>query len=362
MKIQRIETYTSGAIGVVKVVAEDGSEGFGQMAPFNADISALVLHRHVAPVALGADAFGIDALAAQVMEANYKFPGSYVRRSFSGLDTALWDLRGKLEGRPVCELLGGTPGPVPVYGSSMSRSISPEHEAARMARLRDDQGFRAFKLRIGKVNGHNQDEWPGRTEALVPTVRKAVGDHVALLVDANGCYTAQRAIEVGYMLEANGVVHFEEPCPYWEYEWTAQVAESLQVPVAGGEQDCFLHQWRRMIAMRAVDIAQPDVCYVGGVARLMQVARMAADAGLLCVPHAANRSMLQVFTMHILRAIPNAGPFMEYSIESQESMTGIYDPMPRAYGGEAEFPEGPGWGITVRPEWLEAADRQVSEV
>ena len=81
-------------------------------------------------------------------------------------------------------------------------------------------GFDAFKFRIGRECGHDEDEWPGRTEAIVPAVRAALGDDAALLVDANSCYTPSRAIEVGRMLEQHGVVHFEEPCPYWELEWT----------------------------------------------------------------------------------------------------------------------------------------------
>jgi L-alanine-DL-glutamate epimerase-like enolase superfamily enzyme len=281
------------------------------MAPFNADISATVLHRQVAPHALGADASDVDGIVDRVVEANYKFPWSYVCRAAAGLDTALWDLRGRLEGRSVCSLLGGKPGAFPAYGSSMRRDITPEEEAERCARLRDSHGFRAFKIRIGKVCGHDEDQWPGRTEALVPLVRKAVGDECALLVDANSCYTPPRAIETGRMLESNGVCHFEEPCPYWELEWTAEVAAALECPVAGGEQDNDLAQWRRMIQMRAVDVMQPDVCYVGGLTRALRVARLAEEAGLPCVPHSANLSLVTVFAVHMLGAIPNAGPYLE---------------------------------------------------
>ena len=102
------------------------------------------------------------------------------------------------------------------------------------------------------------------------------------------------------MLEDNGVCHFEEPCPYWELEWTAEVAAALDVPVAGGEQDVDLAQWQRMIAMPAVDIVQHDICYVGALTRALRVAAMADEAGLPCVPHSANRSMVTVFTLHML--------------------------------------------------------------
>jgi L-alanine-DL-glutamate epimerase-like enolase superfamily enzyme len=163
------------------------------------------------------------------------------------------------------------------------------------------------------------------------------------------------------MLEDYSVRHFEEPCPYWELEWTAQVAAALNVPVAGGEQDNDLAQWRRMIRMHAVDIVQPDICYVGGLTRAMRVAAMAADAKLPCVPHSANVSMVSVFTLHTLGAIPNAGPFMEFSIEPTDWTTQLYEPALNVQDGKVAIPGGPGWGVTVNPKWLAKAERGVSE-
>ncbi|MDO8589264.1 MAG: mandelate racemase/muconate lactonizing enzyme family protein [Armatimonadota bacterium] len=361
MRIQSIETFTLGHVCLLRVRTDDGAEGIGQTAPFNADITSAVVHRQVAPHVLGRDVSDIAGLVDLCVEREYKFPGSYVCRAVGGLDTALWDLRGRLEGKSVCELLGGSPRPFPAYGSSMRRDIAPEDEAARLALLRDSHGYPAFKIRIGKVCGHDEDEWAGRTEALVPAVRSAIGGDVSLLVDANSCYTPQRAIEVGRLLQEQNVCHFEEPCPYWELEWTAEVAAALEVPVAGGEQDTDLAQWRRMIAMRAVDIVQPDVCYVGGLTRALRVAQMAAEAGMPCVPHSANRSMVTVFALHMLGAIPNAGPYLEFTIEENDWTEGLFSPALQAKDGKVQIPDGPGWGVTINPRILESAERRVSE-
>jgi L-alanine-DL-glutamate epimerase-like enolase superfamily enzyme len=193
-------------------------------------------------------------------------------------------------------------------------------------------------------------------------VRRAIGDDTRLLVDANSCYTPARAIEVGRnVLEPSGVCHLEEPCPYWELEWTAEVAEALEVPVAGGEQDNDLAQWRRMIAMRAVDIVQPDVCYIGGLTRALRVAKMADEAGMPCVPHSANRSMVTVFTLHMLAAIPNAGPHLEFSIEPSEWTEELFSPPLEAEDGKVPIPDGPGWGVEISQQWLVRAERQISE-
>ena len=267
---------------------------------------------------LGEDAFDIDALVQRVEEREHKFPGSYRCRALAGLDTALWDMRGKLEGKPVVALLGGQPRPLRAYASSMRRDITPEQEAARLVRLRDERGFDAFKWRVGAECGHDIDEWPGRTEAIVPQVARALGAGVAKLVDANSGFSPRRAIEVGRLLEAEGIGHYEEPCPYWKLEQTRAVTAALELDVTGGEQDWDLATWERMIDMRAVDIVQPDVMYMGGIARTLQVVRMAAAAGMPVTPHSANLSLVTICTMHLLGAIENPGKYLELSIEGTD--------------------------------------------
>ena len=348
---------------MVRVRTKDGSEGWGQVSPYNADITALLVHRQIAPYALGADALDIEKLVQKIPEREHKFPGSYLRRALAGLDTALWDLRGKLENKSVCELLGGTPRPLRVYASSMKRDITPQAEAERFLRLRDEFGYDAFKFRVGRECGHDEDEWPGRTEEIVPAIRKALGDEVALLVDGNSCYTPEKAISVGQLLEDNGICHFEEPCPYFELEWTKQVTDALKLDVTGGEQDCDLSTWKRIIEMRAVNVVQPDLCYLGGMSRTLKVSEMARQAGIPCTPHSANLSLVTVFTLHLMGALENAGPYVEFSIEGPEYYPwqyGIYEPALAAKDGKVQIPEAPGWGIEINPDFLEKTKYQIS--
>ena len=364
MKIASVETFVRPFVGFVRVRLDSGAVGWGQLSTYNADISAEVLHRQVAPWVLGADPFPIGELVERVFEREHKFPGSYLCRAVAGLDTALWDLRGKLEEQPVVSLLGGTPGPLRAYASSMRRDIGPAAEGKRFRRLRDEQGFDAFKFRVGEECGRNTDTWPGRTEAIVPAVRRALGDDAALLVDANSAYSPDRAIEVGRVLEDHGVCHFEEPCPYWELEQTREVKEALALDVTGGEQDCFLPVWRRMLEMGAVDIAQPDICYAGGISRALRIARLAEAEGIPVTPHSANRSMVTVFTMHFLAALPNRGKYLELSIEGADYYPweqGLFRNPPYAVeSGCVAVPSEPGWGVEIAPEWLSRAERRVS--
>lgn len=365
MKIKKIETFTNEFVCFVKVHTDDGHQGLGQVAPYFADITAEVLHRQVAPHALGQDALNIDYLVDLIPEKEHKFPGSYIMRAIGGLDTALWDLHGKLKGKPVCELIGGSAGKVPAYASSMKRDITPEDEADRLVKLRDQFGFKSFKFRIGAECGRGQDEWPGRTEEIVPTMRKAIGEDIALLVDANSCYAPEQAIEYGKLLQDNGINHFEEPCPYWEYDQTKRVTEALEIDVTGGEQDCELPNWRRMISDHVVDVIQPDVCYLGGMTRTLRVAKMAEEERIPCTPHCANLSMVTLFTMHLLRAIPNAGKYLEFSIEGPDYypwQEGLFVSSPyEIVDGCARVSNEPGWGVEVSPEWLSAAQHRVSE-
>ncbi len=366
MNLVKIETFTNEYVCFVRATAQDGAQGWGQVAPYCADITAQVLHRQVAPHTLGQQCDDIDALLDIVRDREHKFPGAYLRRAMGGLDTALWDMRGHREGKPVCALIGGTPGPFRAYGSSMKRDITPQDEADRLCRLRDEKGFDAFKFRVGAEVGRNQDEWPGRTEEIVPTIRKALGDDVALLVDANSCYDPTRAIEVGHLLQDNGISHYEEPCPYWEFDQTRQVTQALDIDVTGGEQDCMIERWETMIRDRVVDVLQPDICYLGGLSRTLRVARMAAQADMPVTPHCANLSLVTLFTMHLLRAIPNAGKYLEFSIEGADYypwQTDLFinDPF-EIVDGMATVTDAPGWGAQINPEWLAQSTYQVSEL
>jgi L-alanine-DL-glutamate epimerase-like enolase superfamily enzyme len=368
MKIKTIESFSTVDVGLVRVTTDSGHQGWGQVSTYHSDITSTILHRQVAPWLLGRDVSELSQLGDMfdyVFEKEHKFQGSYLCRAVCGVDTALWDMHGKLEDKTVCELLGGTPRPLRVYASSMKRDISPQDEATRFKQLQDKHGYDAFKFRVGAECGRNQDEWPGRTEEIIPTIRRALGDEVVLLVDGNSCYRPETAIEVGKMLEDYGICHFEEPCPYWEYEWTKQVTDALSIDVTGGEQDNNLALWKYMIENDTVDVYQPDICYMGGIERTLRVVKMAVEARKIITPHTANLSLVTIFTLHLMGAIENAGPYVEFSIEEADYYPwqyGVYENLPVAKEGKVQIPEEPGWGVRINPSWLEKSHHQISEI
>ena len=372
MKIASLETFTTADVAFVRVTTDSGLSGIGQMSTYHADITTKIFHRQVAPWIIGrmidieAPAANFADMAAFVHEREHKFPGSYVRRALAGLDTALWDLVGKVKQMPVASLIGGTPGRLRAYASSMKRDITPVDEAARLCDLRDRYGFDAFKFRVGAECGRGQDEWPGRTEEIIPTMSRALGDDVVRMVDANSCFGVERAIEVGRMLEDNGITHYEEPCPYWRPDQTVQVTDALQIDVTGGGQDCDMRIWQHAIDNHVVDVMQPDVMYMGGLTPTLEVAAMAHKAGFVCTPHAANLSLVTICTMHLLRGIANAGPYLEFAIEGADYYPwteGLFlgDPF-KVEDGHVTVSDAPGWGVEVNPDWLEASEYGVTSI
>ena len=368
MKIAKIETYTDSknikGVTLVKVITDTNHFGWGQISPYNSDISTSVLHRQVSPFAINediSDLANLGNLLDRIYDKQHKFPGTYMCRALGGLDTAIWDLHGRLNEKPVCDLISNCKSKsIQVYGSSMKRDITPEKELERFQKLNDINGISAFKFRIGSEVGRNKDEWEGRTEKIITTMGKNLKNS-KLLVDANSCYTPEKAIEVGKLLEDNGIIHYEEPCPYWEHEWTREVKEKLKIDVAGGEQDNNLTVFRKYIDEKVVNIIQPDILYLGGIERSLRVAKYAEENNMICTPHAANMSLITIFTLHFLAAINNAGPYLEYSIEGEDYypwQNDIYHDYPVVDNGNLLISDKPGWGIEPNINWLENSKYQ----
>lgn len=358
MRITRIETAVSpdNMVVVVRVGTDTGLEGLGQTAPRHADITAGVLHSLVASFFLGQNPWDHQQLVDRCLRTQYKFNGSFLYRAICGVETAIWDLLGKATGQPVHALLGGMARPtVPMYASSMSRETGPDEEAARLAEIVRRDGFRGVKIKVGGRMGRDTDASPARTERLIVAMREAVGPDIAINADANGAYTAHRAIAVGRLLEAQGYHHFEEPCPFLEWENTAAVADALDIPVAAGEQDNDLHDFARMIERRTMDIVQLDVGYIGGIGRAARVASMAEAAGRPCTPHCANHSLLQVFTLHLAAAMPACHDFQEWRADPDAPWEEFYMPRLRVIDGEVAVPTQPGWGVELVPGFLDRA-------
>lgn len=353
LEIASIELLKSSAQWLVRVRSRDGAEGIAAGSE-RFDYLYPIFLRRIAPFFLGKDARDIEMLVdgVYVDRSNYKLAGVPFWVCVGCLEAAVFDMLGKAAEKPVAELIGGMRRKsIPVYLSSLRRDTTPEEEVRRLARRLEETGARAVKLKIGGRMSRNADASPGRTERLVPLARQTFGDQVTIHVDANGSYDAAKAIEIGRMLAEYKVAFFEEPCPWEDFEATKQVADALELPIAGGEQDTSWEKISWMIRHRAVDIIQPDVMYCGGFVRAMRVARLAAKHGMEITPHAPQAGLQWATLAQFAAAAPNLGRFQEYN--EAASPPAWMSPSLSVREGEVEVPTGPGLGVTIDPRELE---------
>jgi len=192
----------------------------------------------------------------------------------------------------------------------------------------------------------------GRTETIVPLIRKTFGDNLVLYADANGFYSVDEAIRVGKLLQDHRFSFFEEPVFFDWHEETKQVADALTIPIAGGEQEYSLHGFRWLIAHDGLEIVQPDTYYFGGMIRSMKVALMANAFGKTCTPHMSGGGLGYLYMMHFVSVLPNALPYHEFKGFKSEVPFECKTSSLASVNGVVKVPTGPGLGVEIDPEFI----------
>jgi L-alanine-DL-glutamate epimerase-like enolase superfamily enzyme len=311
----------------------------------------------VAPVYIGKDARDLESLADLVYHKNYKLAGQSLWCPAAYIEQSIFDMLGRIAGKPAGELMGGRiRDEIAVYLSGSARELSAEEEVDIYVRGIEETGATAVKFKIGGRMSRNADAWPGRTEKLVHLARKKLGDEVLLFADANGSYDAGKAIEVGRMLESLDYRFFEEPCPWQEYSETMKAAHTLDIPIACGEQDSSLWQFHWMMENGVMDIAQCDLNYNGGFTRSARVARMAENFGMEIIPHNTQTGVSSVNILQFASRTPNIGQRIEYPWRKPQHKESWYSPNFIIRDGKLKIPGGPGLGVEIDPEYLAGAE------
>ncbi len=351
--IETVEVLEVEEQYIVRVRARGGAEGVAAANPRMMSLCYPIFQRRIVPVFLGKDARDLESLLTEVYltESNYKWQGLPFWSSLAAIEFALLDLLGKIAGVPVGELLGGVVRrDIAVYHASEKRGNSPEAEMEYLQRLVDRIGNKAVKFRLGARMRYD-DASTRRDKALIPLVRKVLGDDATLYADANGSYDVPLAIEIGRMMQDYGYDFYEEPVPFDAYEETREVAKKLRIPVALGEQEPSMRQFLWMARTRAVGVLQPDLVYFGGLIRAVRVAKMAERAGLPCTPHMSGNGMGFLFVLHYASCVPNAGPYQEYKGLSEVPVTSDTSSL-KPEKGKITTPSGPGLGVTIDPDFV----------
>jgi L-alanine-DL-glutamate epimerase-like enolase superfamily enzyme len=354
VKIASIELLQSGKRYFVRTRSADGAEGVIETKDMEDFVPILL--RRVIPHFIGKDARDLESLVDDVYVANYKMAGQAFWCPVAYVEQSLFDLMGKAARKPVADLMGGMKRKeIPVYLSGSGRETTAEEEVDVYVRGVEATGAKAVKFKIGGRMSENRDAYPGRTEKLLELAQKKLAGKVTLMADANGSYTAARAIEIGRQLEAMKYLWFEEPCPWEELGETRKVADALTMKIAFGEQvsSLWLFQW--MIENKVMDVVQPDLNYNGGFIRAARVARMARKANMWICPHNTQTGAASVNILQFAAAIPNIGPYMEYVWRAPAKKEPWYSPNFEIKNGVIPVPVGPGMGLEFDPDFLKKA-------
>ncbi len=355
VKIESIELLRNGSNYFVRSRSSDGATGLIRTKQVE-DFIPILLNR-VAPFFAGKDARDLETLVDGVYIENYKMAGQAFWCPVAYVEQSLWDLLGKVAGKPAGELMGSVlRKEIPVYLSGSGRETTAEEEVEVYARGVQHTGAKAVKFKIGGRMSRNQDAYEGRTETLLELARKRLGDEAVLYADANGSYNAARAIEIGKTLESLNFRFFEEPCPWEEAGETKRVADTLTIPIAFGEQNSSLWGFEWMINNRVMDIVQPDLNYNGGFIRAARVARMARKVEMPIVPHNTQTDAAGANILAFASAIPNIGPYMEFPWRKPERPVSWYSPNFVIRNGVVGVPAGPGLGVEFDPDYIAKAE------
>ena len=289
---------------VVKVTTESGLIGWGESHHARAPGSvAHLIATTLSQLVTGLDATNVvgvwDRIYGKQLASHGMGAGTAM--AMSGIDMALWDIRGKAVGWPLYRLLGGTSKPIPAYAGGVSLGFQPPEKLVAEAQPLVAMGYKAVKLRLG--------DNPKDDLARVAAVRKHFGDDLVILTDANIGYDVAAARAVMPGLDAQGVGWLEEPFPPHDYRSYREARTFGRTPLAAGENHYTRFEFERLIAEGVVTIMQPDLSKTGGITEALRIAAMASAHKLPIHPHTSMTGLNMAASVHFLAAIDNGGYF-----------------------------------------------------
>lgn len=357
VRIESIELMKSGKNYFVRARSKDGAVGYADAHSSVMSAAYPILIKKVAPVFVGKDARDLESLLDEVYLANsnYKWQGLPFWVSMAVAEIAILDLLGKTVKKPLGALFGNLiRSEIPVYRASGNRGNSPEAEIDYLKKIVSETGSKAIKFRLG-ARMHYDDASNRRDQALIPLTRKTFGDSMAIYADGNGSFDVPMAIKTGRLMEQHKLAFFEEPVPFDYYDETKQIADTLTIPIALGEEEMSLRVFRRIIESNTAQVVQPDLLYFGGMIRSIKVARMAAAAGIDCTPHMSGGGLGFLYIAHFASCVPNIGAHQEYKGEDDTLPVSSPTSPLKSINGKLKVPTGPGLGVDLDPDFLKKA-------
>jgi D-galactarolactone cycloisomerase len=346
--------YATRTALIVEIETDEGLIGWGEC--YGPALINCAVIESIRPFLLQQDASRIEWLWHEIY-ARFRDHGQKgaIIQGLSGIDIALWDLKGKYFGQPIHRLLGGPMRTeVDAYATGLYRrnAGNPEIYLSEEARRYRDEGFKAVKLKVG----FGIDDDVRTTRA----VRTAIGSEVGLMIDANHAYDAVAAINLGRRIEELDIGWFEEPVPPEDLTGYRATKAALTIPIAGGECEFTRFGFREILATRAIDIVQPDTCSAGGLSECKKIADMAAAYGIRYVPHVWGTGIALAAALQLLAVLPPLtppslkpmGPMLEFDRTEHPIRQSLLVEAIEHQNGTVAVPEGPGLGVDVNREAL----------
>ena len=289
---------------VVKVTTAGGLVGWGESHHGRAHTAvAKLIETTLKRLVVGMDASDVVGVWGKIykMQLGSHGMGAGCCLAMSGIDCALWDIRGQAAGMPIYKLIGGAYLGIPAYAGGVSLGYQPPQELIAELKPHLKAGYKAVKLRIG--------DNPKNDLMRIRAVRKAIGDDIAILTDANTGYTVNDARAVMPAMEDLNVAWLEEPFPAHDYASYALAATFSSTPLAAGENHYTRFEFNRVIEDGSITVLQPDLSKTGGLTEALRIAHMASAYKLSINPHSSMTGMNHAISIHFLAGIDNGGYF-----------------------------------------------------
>lgn len=352
--IETCELLEDNGNYMIHVRSKDGAEGLCVGHNLRMPHLYPIQLQLVNPFFIGKDARDLDLLMDEILmfKNNYKYLGYTLWIPAATVEMAILDMLGRIAGKSMGELIGDIHNTeIAIYRANNNRGKSAEESIENIKRLQAETGAKAVKFKIG--GRRSIPELPvGRTEELIPLMRKSFSEDITIYADCNGSYDANEAIRIGKMLEANEIDLFEQPVPTDWYEDWKLTADALSIPIASGGGEVSIRNFRWLLGNEAVQMVQQDLFYFGGMVRCMKVARMAAAKGYVCTPHISGTGLGYVYMMHFVSAIPNAGPYHEFKGVGNEVPFECATSTLKPENGILHLPMGVGSGVEIDPGFI----------
>jgi L-alanine-DL-glutamate epimerase-like enolase superfamily enzyme len=357
--IDTVELLRFKDIFLCRVRSKEGAEGYSVGHSGQLRTQYPIFTNLVQPFFIGKDARELDLILEKVYiyKFNYRLSGMALGVPLATIEFAILDMMGRIAGKPIGQLIGNLSHPkVTVYQATEYREKPVAESIELIKRDVEEYKAKALKIKVGGLMFGTEDMYAvgpaGRTEEIIPLVRKTFGDQMTLYADSNGFYSAEEAIRVGRLLEECRFEFFEEPVPFDWYEETKQVADALKIAVAGGEQEYSLHGFRWLIANDGLQVVQPDLYYFGGMIRSMKVALMAQALGKKCTPHMSGGGLGFLYMIHFVSALPNAMHHHEFKgLKTEIAFECKSSPL-LVENGMIRVPTDPGSGVEIDPGFI----------